>query len=90
MLPMTRDRAETIGLNGLAFLAAMPDPFGRFLAISGLEAGTLRTRASDPDFLRGVLDFLLTDDGLLGDFCTEYGLHTRDIHTAQRRLGEPC
>jgi len=83
---MTRERAETIGLDGLAFLAAMPEGFERFLRFSGLEIPVLRERASDPDYLRAVLDFLLTEDALVTDFCKGHGLDPRDLHIAQRIL----
>ena len=86
---MTRERAETIGLNGLAFLARLPERLERFMRLSGLEAPALRARAPDPDFLRAVLDFLLTDDVLVADFCKEQGLDARDIHMAHRVLDEP-
>ena len=86
---MTRERAETIGLDGLTFLVAMPERFERFLGLSGLEIPVLRARASDPDFLRAVLDFLLTEDVLIADFCKEQGLDARDLHMAHRMLAEP-
>lgn len=85
---MTRERAETIGLDGLAFLATMPERTERFLRLSGLEIPVLRAHASDPDFLRAVLDFLLTEDVLVTDFCKEQRLDARDIHMAHRVLGE--
>ena len=86
---MTRERAETIGLDGLTFLAGLPDWLDRFLRLSGLEISALRDRASDPDFLRAVLEFLLTEDVLVADFCKEHELDARDIHIAHRVLGEP-
>jgi len=86
---MTRERAETIGLDGLTYLAGLPDWLERFLRLSGLEIPALRDRAADPDFLRAVLEFLLTDDVLVADFCKEHGLEARDIHMAHRVLGEP-
>jgi hypothetical protein len=86
---MTRERAETIGLDGLAFLAGLPDWLERFLCLSGLETRALRERASDTDFLRAVLDFLLTEDVLVTDFCKQQSLDARDIHMAHRVLGGP-
>ncbi|MGC9954960.1 MAG: DUF3572 domain-containing protein [Rhizomicrobium sp.] len=86
---MTRERAETIGLDGLAFLVTMPERLERFMRLSGVEIPALRARASDPDFLRAVLDFLLTEDVLVTDFCKEQGLDARDVHLAHRVLGEP-
>ena len=86
---MTRERAETIGLGGLAFVARRPEWLERFLRLSGLEIPALRARATDPDFLRAVLDFLLTEDVLVTDFSKEQNLDARDIHMAHRVLGEP-
>jgi len=84
---MTTDRAETLALGALAFLAARPDLLERFLEIGGLDPGTLRQRALDRDVLRAVLDFLLTDDAMVVDFCGEQELDARDIHLAHRLLG---
>jgi hypothetical protein len=86
---MTRARAETVGLEGLAFLAGLPERLEGFLRLSGLDIPALRDRTSDPDFLRAVLEFLLTEDVLVTDFCKERGLDARDIHMANRVLGEP-
>ena len=85
---MTRERAETIGLNGLAFLAANSDGFDRFLRLSGMEVPLLRERASEPDYLRAVLEFLLTEDALVAEFCKEHKLEARDLHLAQHMLTE--
>ncbi|MDE2135066.1 MAG: DUF3572 domain-containing protein [Alphaproteobacteria bacterium] len=84
---MTPDRAETIGLNGLAFLAGRSGHLERFLAASGMDTPSLRERTQDPDVLRAVLDFVLTDDVLVADFCREQNLDARDVHMAHRVLG---
>ena len=76
-------------LSGLAFLAGLPERFERFMSLSGLETPALRARASDPDVLRAVMDFLLSDDGLVADFCKDQSLDARDIHMAHLVLGEP-
>jgi hypothetical protein len=73
----------------LAFVARRPEWLERFLRLSGMEIPALRARATDPDFLRAVLDFLLTEDLLVADFCKEQSLDARDIHMAHRTLGEP-
>ena len=84
---MTPQVAETVALDGLAFLVADPDRLERFLRLTGLEGSALRARASDPDVLRAVLDFLLTDDSLVADFCREQDLEARDLHLSHRILG---
>ncbi len=83
---MTQDRAETIAIGGLAFLAGQPDRIDRFLALSGMDAAALRAGAADPDVLRAILDFLLTDDELVTGFCGEQKLDARDLHMAHRVL----
>jgi len=85
---LTRDRAETLALDGLAFLAGSPDRIGQFLKNSGLDAAELRRRAADPDILRAVLDFLLSDDSLVADFCRSEGLEPRDLHMANHLLAK--
>ena len=85
---MPPDRASAIGLDAVAFLAGRQDHFERFLAVSGLDASTLRARLADRELLGAVLDFLLTDDTLVLDFCRERELETRDIHIARRILEE--
>jgi hypothetical protein len=86
---MTRERAETLALEALSFLAADPEALGRFLRNSGLEALELRRRASDPDMLRAVLEYLMADDALAGDFCRDRGFDPRDLHLANHLLGRP-
>lgn len=85
---LTREQAETLALDALAFLAGIPHALDRFLGNSGLEASALRQRASDSDVLRAVLDFLLTDEALTGGFCHDRGIDPRDLHLANHRLGE--
>jgi predicted pyridoxine 5'-phosphate oxidase superfamily flavin-nucleotide-binding protein len=82
----TQEAAETLALKALAWLAAMQDDIGRFLNISGIEAGELRERAGEPEFLAAVMDFLLADDKLLTGFCDAEGLDPKDIHRARRAL----
>ena len=84
---MTGEHAETMALDGLTFLAARPDDLERFLRNSGLDAGELRLRAADPDVLRAVIEFLLSDDALVTGFCEEQGLQPQDLHRANHQLG---
>ena len=71
---MDRDAAESLALQALAFIAGNADHLARFMAETGLAAEDLRTRASEPAFLAGVLDFLLADEARLLGFCGHAGL----------------
>jgi hypothetical protein len=82
----TQEAAETLALKALAWLAAMPDDIDRFLNVTGVKAGELRARADEPEFLAGVMDFLLADDKRLTGFCDAEGLDPKDIHLARRAL----
>ena len=84
---LTSERAETMALDGLAFLAGRPDDLERFLRNSGLDASGLRRRAGDPDVLRGVVEFLLSDDALVTAFCEEQDVDPRALHQANHLLG---
>jgi hypothetical protein len=84
-----KPHAETIALDGLAFLAGRPEDMERFLRNSGLGVEELKRRAADPDMLRAVLEFLLQDDEMVTGFCREAGLEPKDLHLANHVLSEP-
>ena len=86
---LTRERAETIALNGLAFLAGREDDIERFLRNTGIDAADLRLRASDPDVLRAVLEYILAGDATTTGFCEEHNLAPRDLHAANHLLSMP-
>jgi len=66
---MNTDRAETIALQALAFLAADDEALGGFVHFTGLGIGELRSAASNPEILAGVLDYVLQDEAMLLAFC---------------------
>jgi hypothetical protein len=70
----SRDRAEALALQALAWLAGSEDLLPRFLAASGLGAADLQARAAEPEVLAAVLDFLLQDDAWITGFCDANGL----------------
>lgn len=71
---MDRNSAETLALQALAYIAAQDDQLARLVGLTGLSLAEVRGRAGDPDFLAGVLDFLLSDEALLLAFCADQGL----------------
>jgi len=86
---LTKARAETIALEGLAFLATRQDDLERFLALAGIGAEELRLRAGDADMLRAVLEFMLTDDVLVLALCEEQAIEPQILHLAAHTLSEP-
>ncbi len=86
---MDIDRAATLALEVLAFLAADPDAFGRFAGLTGLDPASAAARAGEAEFLASVLDFLLADEPLLIDFCRTGSTDARAVHLARHVLGGP-
>jgi hypothetical protein len=83
----TPEGAEITAFNALAFLAGEPDRLERFLAASGADSGILRDIAGNHDLMVAILDFLLSDEGLLLKFCDTTGTKPRAIHQARYVLG---
>ena len=86
---MDADRAATLALDVLAFLAAEPDAFGRFAGLTGLDPASAAARAGEPEFLASVLDFLLADEALLIDFCGSGSADAKAVHLARHVLAGP-
>ena len=72
--PLPKDKAELLALQALGWIAGQPDLAGAFLGATGASAEDLRDRASDPEFLGFVLDFMLGDEEALLAFCADEGL----------------
>ena len=83
---MHRSDAETWALKALGFLACEKDALLHFLNLSGLEIEDLRERASEPELLAAVLDFLLADDALLARFASAHCIDVNIVHAARRAL----
>lgn len=66
---ITRESAETVALQGLAWLAGNEELLPVFMGATGVSEDDLREQAQDPVFLGSVLDFLLMDDAWIVAFC---------------------
>jgi Protein of unknown function (DUF3572) len=82
----TRESAEMLAIQALSFIAEEPERLGRFLAITGLEAQSLRDAAREPNFLLGVLDHLVGDERLLTEFATQHALTPEAVTRARDLL----
>jgi hypothetical protein len=85
--PMTPDRAQTLALKALGFLANSEGSLQRLMDQSGLDLDALRARAGDADMQASILDFLLCDEQLLAGFCDTESCTSRDVHMARHVLG---
>jgi hypothetical protein len=71
---MKQDRAETLALQALAWMAADDDMAARFAGATGASLPEARNRLEDPVFLASVLEFLLMEDRWVMAFCDTHGL----------------
>jgi len=71
---MSPERAETIALQALGWLAANDDLCPTFLGASGASLQDMRDRVNDPQFLGSVLEFLTMNDDWIISFCDSAGL----------------
>ncbi len=85
--PQSREAAEMLAIQALAFIAEEPDRLGGFLAATGLEAAALRNAARQPGFLAGVLEHMLADESLLLAFADSAGIDPASIARARAAFG---
>ncbi|MCZ8153175.1 MAG: DUF3572 domain-containing protein [Rhodobacteraceae bacterium] len=71
---MKAERAETVALQALGWLAGQEELFPLFLGATGASATQVAAAAGEPAFLGAVLDFLLQDDAWIVGFCDAAGL----------------
>lgn len=82
----SREQAEVIALQALAWLIADENLAGRFLAMTGCDGQSLRQRAGQPEVLGSVLDFLLDNEPALLDFTQSAHMAPDTIGRARQRL----
>ena len=71
---MNPQQAEVIALQALGWLVGNDDLCPVFLGATGGSEADLRARATDPDFLTSVLEFITMDDAWVVGFCDSIGL----------------
>lgn len=72
--PLPREAAETLALQALGWVAGQEELAASFLGSTGCSGDELRSRATDPEFLGFVLDFLMQDEPALLAFCEASGV----------------
>lgn len=73
-MTLSQDRAETVALQALAWIAGDEDLAPRFAGATGSDLSEAGDRVQDPAFLAGVLEFLTMEDAWIRRFCDEVGL----------------
>ncbi len=83
---VSRDTAEMLAIQALAFIGREPDRLARFLDLSGIAPQEIRAAARDGGFLAGVLEHMLGDENLLVAFAESAGIDPGEIARARRVL----
>ena len=84
---VSRDTAEMLAIQALAFIAAEPERLARFLGMSGIAPADIRAAAREPAFLAGVLEHMLAEESLLIAFAEGAGVDPGEIARARSALG---
>jgi len=71
--PLSKDDAEALALQVLAFLLADSTQSSRFLALTGIMPDDLRNVANSRELQSATFEYILSDEGLLLSFCQEAG-----------------
>lgn len=82
----TRNSAEIVALNCLAWLIAHDELRDVFMGATGASETDLRTGAQDPAFLGAVLDFVMMNDAWVLEFCGQAGLPGEALMQARMAL----
>ncbi len=80
------EAAESLAIQILVWLAQDEKLMQRFLSLSGIEASSIRTAATEPGFLAGVLQFLLNHEPTLMRFCEENNINPAELQKANIAL----
>lgn len=83
---LSNDRAETIGLQLLGFIASDMELLGRFLALTGIGPHQLKAQASDPAFLGAVIDFVMNHETTMKTAMEQTQLSAQEIRQARAVL----
>lgn len=83
---MDETAAETIALQALTFLVSDEGSLRGFLAQTGATVQDLKNGAGNPQFLAGVVEFLLEQDERLLAFCEHANLTPEQLQRARYTL----
>jgi hypothetical protein len=84
----TREAAEILAVQALAFIAEDPEKLSRFLGMTGIPPEEIRTAAGEPRFLAGVLEHMLGDESLLVAFADSAGIDPAAVARARDAFGK--
>lgn len=81
--PLSQSTAEAVAIQALQFLAADGERLSQFLALAGIDVGEIRTAATAPGFLAGLLNHVTANPDLLAAFAAQTGLSSEYVDKAR-------
>jgi Protein of unknown function (DUF3572) len=81
-----QDAAASLAISALGYVAGDPEHLERFLALTGISPGDIRTAAGAPGFLAGVLDYVAGDEALLCAVAAHAGVAPEQLDQARQAL----
>ncbi|HBF32361.1 DUF3572 domain-containing protein [Rhizobium sp.] len=86
----SKEHAEQTAIAVLGWLAGEPDMLGRFLSLTGVEPGQMRQAINDPEFLSGMLDFIVQHEPTLLAFCAATESQPQEVMAAWQHYVKPA
>ena len=72
-----------MAILALGYIAGDTDELSRFLALTGIDPGSIRIAAEEPGFLSGVLAYISGNERTLLAFATHAGVATEEVEKAR-------
>ncbi len=86
IVSISEDRAVTLALRYVAYMASDADRLGAFAAATGHDLASVKVHLSDKSFLGQILDHVLHDESDLIAFAASNELDPMDVARARRAL----
>jgi len=86
-MKMSLFAAEAIAIDALTFIVSSAETAGRFIDVTGVDLSRIREEATKPDFLRGVMQFIIESDELIVACATAVGVKPEEVVAAGQILG---
>jgi len=84
-----QDAARDLAIAALGYVASDTEQLSRFLALTGIDPGSIRAAAKEPGFLAGVLAYISGNERTLIAFAAHAGVAPEEIEKAKQLLAGP-
>jgi hypothetical protein len=86
---VSAEDAEAMAIQILGWLISQPDLLNRFMALVGVDAGSIRRAAEEPGFLGAVTGFVMAHEPTLLAFCEQNDVRAERVAACHHRLAGP-